>query len=152
MERSQSCTNLLWSLLSNLAVVASYFKLFSPAKFAGRNCQCRVCLSVFRKREAAQLQRSSPYSSSPEEAQMTGERNPRRQYRRKSCCWRLCRIHSSCSPWVLGNHNVYTLYLWEATDFFPLRWACGTHSVVFLLPWIFPQVGSPRACMKAWVD
>lgn len=104
------------------------------------------------KREAAQLWQSSPCSTSPEETQLTGEGNPRRQYGRKSCCWRLHRIHSLCSPWVLGNHNVYSPYLWEATDVFPLRWACGTRSVVFLLPWIFPQVGSLRARMKAWAD
>lgn len=129
---------------------------FSPARFAGGNCQPRVCLSDFGKREAAQLQQSSPYSTSPEEAQLIdGERNPRRQWRRKSYCWKLCRLCRrlcSCSPWVLGNHNVYSPYLCEATDFFPLRWACGTHSVVFLLPWIFPQVGSLRAHMKAWAD
>lgn len=70
----------------------------------------------------------------------------------KACCDELHRIHSSCSPWVLGNHNTYSLCLWEATDFFALGWACGTHSVVFLLPWIFPQVGSLRAHMKAWAD
>lgn len=151
-ERSQSCTTLLWSLLSNLAVVASYFKPFSPEKLAGRSCQRWVCLSVFGKREAAQLRQSSPYSTSPEEAQLTGEGNPRRQYGRKNCCWRLRRIHSSCSPWVLGNHNVYSPHHREDTDFFPFRWACGTRSVVFLLPWIFPQVGSPRAHMKAWSD
>ena len=54
-ERSQSYTSLLWSLPSDLRVVANYFKPFSPVKFVGRNCQHWVCLSVFVKREAAQL-------------------------------------------------------------------------------------------------
>lgn len=87
VKRCQSCTSLLWSLLSNLAVVASYFKLFSPVKFAGRICQLWVCLSVFEKREMAQLWQSSLSRTSPEEAQLTGEGNPRRQYGRKSLLW-----------------------------------------------------------------
>lgn len=80
-----------------------------------------LLLSAFRNKEAAQLW----WSSNTAQLLKRSPAGRRGKYRRKSCYWRLHRLHSSCCPWVLRNHDVWSLYPQEATDFFALRRACG---------------------------